>query len=324
MQTDKDKRRQRISVVDLLKLFIGLGLLTVLLIWNDNGRQALALLSDFRPILIFPLIALSLILNGISALKWHFLLMEQRNRVSFWRLYVLYLIGKFFNNFVPSMIGGDVTRIFLLGRDINSHSHSAASVVMERLTGLITLIALAVIFSLVNPSLLIDPSLGMLIALISAAGLALIGLLFNPDWLSFIYGRLASVKLASSFVKKLKNVHHEIALFRNRYRTLTLSVLCSIAFYGTASLSIYLSCVAIGYFPDFLNIALITPVIFLLTVVPVSPNNIGWWEWCFSVLIASTGGSMAEGLMAALIMRAIALFTSLLGGILFLFERNER
>jgi uncharacterized protein (TIRG00374 family) len=130
--------------------------------------------------------------------------------------------------------------------------------------------------------------------------------------------------MASRFVNKLKNVHHDIAFFRNRYRTLLISFVYSVVFYSTTSLSIYLSCKAIGYAPDYLDIVLITPVIFLVTAVPVSPNNIGWWEWCFSVLIASTGGSMAEGLTAALVMRAIGLSTSLLGGALFLFERFER
>ena len=62
------------------------------------------------------------------------ILRERGVGLPFSRLFVLYLIGKFFNNFMPSMVGGDITRILLLGRQIGSQSRSAASVILERFT----------------------------------------------------------------------------------------------------------------------------------------------------------------------------------------------
>jgi glucose uptake protein GlcU len=53
-------------------------------------------------------------------------------------------------------------------------------------------------------------------------------------------------------------------------------------------------------------------------MIPVSPNNIGWWEWCFSVLLLDAGATAAEGLAVALTLRAATMSVSLLGGLLFL------
>jgi glucose uptake protein GlcU len=56
-------------------------------------------------------------------------------------------------------------------------------------------------------------------------------------------------------------------------------------------------------------------------MIPVSPNIIGWWEWCFSVLLVDAGATIAEGLAVALTMRAVTMAVSVVGGLLFLQQR---
>ena len=84
------------------------------------------------------------------------------------------------------------------------------------------------------------------------------------------------------------------------------------------SVNVYLCCLAINFAPSFLDIAVITPVILLLNTLPVSPNNIGWWEWTFTILLAEAGAGPTEGLAVGLILRAISLLFSLTGGAFFL------
>ena len=50
-----------------------------------------------------------------------------------------------FSNFSPSMIGGDVARVVMSSRETGSGSRAAASVLIERFTGLATMIAASAI-----------------------------------------------------------------------------------------------------------------------------------------------------------------------------------
>ena len=69
--------------------------------------------SNFQPIYAV-LIVLCLVLNYVvSSIRWKGLLIhEGGNKVSVWYLTRLYFVGSFFNNFLPTSIGGDVYKIF--------------------------------------------------------------------------------------------------------------------------------------------------------------------------------------------------------------------
>ena len=150
-------------LIYFLKLTFGFGLFGGLLIWNDNFRNLIDIFKSIEPIFVVILLFLGIALNWISCLKWRLFLERQGFEIGMYRLLGLYFIGKFFNNFIPSMVGGDLTRTYLLGRQINSQSKSFASVFLERFTGLIALIVLVLIFSAFNLQMLKEPKIGILI-----------------------------------------------------------------------------------------------------------------------------------------------------------------
>jgi uncharacterized protein (TIRG00374 family) len=314
---------KRNRVLSAAKILIGAGLLLALLVWEDNARRLVDLVRDLRLEYLLPLIGIALLLRVVSALKWGVLLRDVGVRLSFVRLLNLYLIGQFFSNFTPSMIGGDVTKIYLLGRQIRSHSRSAASVFLDRFTGLVSLFGLVLVFTMVNPALIRDPLIGLSVAVaaLGCAGLAFL-LAFAPR-LAGLARRLEPIPLAGKGLGLLRVFYEALCEYRGRYRTFAVAFGYSVAFYFLVSLSMYVSCLAVGLGPSFLDVALVTPIIFLVMTVPVSPGNIGWWEWAVSLLLGGAGASMPEGLMVALVMRAVSTGVSMLGGVLFLFEKVD-
>lgn len=64
---------------------------------------------------------------AISAYKWQWLLAVQNVRVPLPKLFTSYLVGLFFNNFLPTNIGGDVVRIADIGRHTWKMPEAAAS-----------------------------------------------------------------------------------------------------------------------------------------------------------------------------------------------------
>jgi len=308
----------------LAKWLLGVALLTGLLLWDDNAQRLWQIMRSMGLRDISALLVVGLVLNWISCLKWRLFLKERGFNVSLARLLGLYFVGKFFNNFMPSMVGGDLTRTYLLGRQINSQSQSFASVFLERFTGLIALILLAVAFSLANPGLLSEPKIGIAIVSAALAFALFIALTLNRRFVEWAEARLGFIPSGPVVFKKIKKIQNDILYFKGKHKLLALAMMYSFGFHFMTSVNVFLCCVAIHVHPSFLDIAVITPIILLLNIIPVSPNNIGWWEWTFSYLLVEAGTGPAEGLAVGLILRGMTLLFSLVGGALFLFEKSGR
>ena len=73
-------------------------------------------------------------------------------KIELWRVYAFYNIGRFFNLILPISLGGDIVRIYQLGKFTGKNHTAAASVIVERFTGMLTLIllmaAIAVVLNL--------------------------------------------------------------------------------------------------------------------------------------------------------------------------------
>jgi uncharacterized protein (TIRG00374 family) len=93
----------------------------------------------------------------LSSWRWKLVLEAFEKRVRLRRLISHTLAGLFVGNVLPSTIGGDVLKISRTGKDIDSNSTAFASVVLERLTGFITLPVLCFLGFILHPGLFGTP-----------------------------------------------------------------------------------------------------------------------------------------------------------------------
>jgi uncharacterized membrane protein YbhN (UPF0104 family) len=134
-------KRRRLSF--LLKLVFSAAILVFLLTSKVAVRDILAVLRTIKPgwvALAFSLHAVGLL---ISAYRWQILARAQGDEVPLGFLVKSYLVGQFFNIFLPTRFGGDVVRIWDGSRYSSSLLTSSAIVVVERLTGIIVLFLFA-------------------------------------------------------------------------------------------------------------------------------------------------------------------------------------
>lgn len=89
-------------------------------------------------------VTFGLTISGLfmRAYRWLMLLRGLNASVSFRRLVELYMIGNFFNTFLPSGFGGDVVRVVEVSQDVPNNV-AAGTVIVDRLTGLMMLFMLA-------------------------------------------------------------------------------------------------------------------------------------------------------------------------------------
>src|SRR5438128_2722557 len=80
-----------------------------------------------------------------AAIRWQILLRVQKIRLNVPRLIGLFLIGMFYNQFLPGGTGGDIIKSYLLLKETPDHKAGALlAVVFDRLIGLVALVVLTV------------------------------------------------------------------------------------------------------------------------------------------------------------------------------------
>ncbi len=74
--------------------------------------------------------------TAICTYRWMTLTTIQDIDVSLRQLFYFYLVGVFFNNFMPSTVGGDLVKMYGLGRQKKNNIAAVSSVFMDRYVGL--------------------------------------------------------------------------------------------------------------------------------------------------------------------------------------------
>jgi hypothetical protein len=78
-----------------------------------------------------------------AAFRWYVLLKVQGIHLSFWRLSGLFLIGMFYNQFLPGGTGGDIIKsYYLLKETPDKKAGALLAVVFDRLIGLVALVVI--------------------------------------------------------------------------------------------------------------------------------------------------------------------------------------
>ena len=116
----------------------------------------------------------------ISARKWQLLLQRARIGVGFPAAAQLYWIGAFFSNFMPTGIGGDAVRLMMTPAP-DGRARVAATILIERLTGLLVMLGLSAFGLLILPLDLGGP-VPRYVTIAGVAGLAMAvtAVLFMP------------------------------------------------------------------------------------------------------------------------------------------------
>jgi glycosyltransferase 2 family protein len=131
-------------LLSVLQLSVTLGMLWF--VFHDPGQRAkmaVALHSaDYR--WVGAGILAYLLVEVTAAVRWQILLRVQKINLSLPRVTGLFLIGMFYNQFLPGGTGGDIIKSYLLLKETNKKAGALLAVVFDRLIGLVALVAITV------------------------------------------------------------------------------------------------------------------------------------------------------------------------------------
>jgi len=307
----------RSRIVFLLKLLVSEVFIVLVLRVVDLER----IIPMFRSIRLVPcLVLLLLAVLGItiSCLKWRVLLRTKGHDVSLPYLVSLYLLGYFFNNFMPSMVGGDAARGVFLARRLGTRRDAYLSIVMERMTGLVALMSMVVLAAVVQPSMIRDARLAIPMALLMLASLCGFVLVFSRTLFRRLLGLIPQrFEPLRSQVDGLHEVLWEFSTHRGPFGAV---LGMSLVFHVLTGINIVYACLALNVTVDPLPVILITPFIILASLLPITLNGFGLWEGGFVLFLSLAGVPAGAALSAALLLRVKNLLVSGLGAAVFLSE----
>ncbi|KAA8610035.1 lysylphosphatidylglycerol synthase transmembrane domain-containing protein [Salipiger aestuarii] len=308
-----------------IKLILGIGLVLLLLSRKDVWQGATSLLTGLSPLGLAIVLVIPVPLIWASCLKWRVLLRYRACAIGLPSLMRYYVMGYFFNNFMPSSLGGDLARSYMVGRRIGSQAESFAAVLLERLTGLLTLVALAVIGFLATPSIHDDLLVSGSIAIIAGGCLALVAVIWSPERLTAPLKRKAKKHPhGARLVERLDQMRTALASFWTTPGIVFQSFAYSLLYHLLTVANIYITARVLGLHLDLVSLWAVAPIILIIAALPTTPGGIGVWEWAFSVLLLPVGAELEHGLAVALLLRAQLLATSMLGAALYVLDGVQR
>lgn len=296
------------------------------LLYFVDWRQSLTLLRQIDPLpllLALPLFPLGL---WISAEKWRLLLLVHQLRIGSWQLLQWYWIGAFLSNFLPSSIGGDVSRLAFT-RHMGRMAEVAASIVMERLTGFGVLLAFSTLSLILGGGYLQEPGLEPLLWLLVAGSAVVLGLTVccGNHLAGLVNGLCAGRQgLLFRWLAKGNKVAQALAFYRGYGRITVICLLLSLLFYVLTIIAHYLFFHSLDIPISLAGVFLIVPLITLISALPISVNSLGLAEGAYVLLFTQVGIPPEECFAVALLIRFVQLLLTSLGGILLLIAKRKR
>lgn len=303
-----------------LRIAVALGMVIVILRLIDVNT-AVRTISQANPglvVLIFPLLLIDRYLMGY---KWAMLLRAQGISISNWQAFSIYMSSTFVGTVLPTGVGSDVYRAVRTTLGGPKMNVVTASIVVERMLGIVALAILAVS----GLGILAGEPTGQFRALFYTVGASLVaflvvfGLSIQPGIYDLITGRLkrfAHVKPVRLFMK-----FHSAYIEMSKHRKLmAVFVLLSILEQALGAIMAFLGSQALGFNLSVLYFLALIPLSRFITLLPLSIGGIGVTEGTYVVAFSLAGLSPADSLSIALLIRVMNWVFLVPAGIVFLYD----
>ncbi len=252
-------------------------------------------------------------IQAVSAFRWSIILSKDM-KVPYPKLFSIYFIGMFFNNFLPTIVGGDIVKGYYLYKSSRRGDVSAASVFMDRYSGFSALILIAALALIPGYAMIRGTGLPVVFIFLIGGFVAASMVL----WIGSLHGWAMKVLARIHFYginRKIDTFYNVLMGYKKHRGILIKTFVCSLFVQGGVIIAFYIlgrglgMDVRPGYF--FLYIPLITS----LSMLPISLSGLGVREGAFVFLFTKVGATQEQALTLSLMWFAITAIVSIIGGI---------
>ena len=310
------------KILILLKILISFGLISWLLsradleqIWQTiQGANFTLLVLAF---LVF------FIGYFLTAKRLQVLLSALGVKARLWTLVQSFSIAIFFNNFLPSTIGGDAYRMYDCFRMGAGKSRAITVVFIDRVIGLSALILLAFSVSLFATEVAQQIPLLRLFLFGAISGLLVLA------WIVFGSGGKIFMRLTQGSNPLMKILHgimgklyYGFHLFEGRSDVMLKAIGLSLLLQSNVVIHCLIIAKALHIEVPVLAMFIIIPLSFLIMTAPISINGIGLRESVFVFFFGLYGVPQEQALAFSFISFGMILAQGVIGGIVFMLRRH--
>ena len=299
-----------------------IGAAALVYIISKSDSHALLVALKTTRLWYMPLaVATTLAVYWLMAYRWRLILAARGYRPSISALFVYYLIGTFFSNFVPGgSVSTDVVRMLYVNREVRDRAYVVTTLLYDRFLGMFVLLLVGMIAAIASRSYL--PA-GVLLYCIEAVFVTavLISLFLMSEYLA---GRLSALALYIGRVVGLGKLGEGVARVldgmsevRSRtdiiIQTLGISLLMRVAWTAGFVVTALAMNLGLGVVLIFAFIAIVD----LIRMLPITPNGLGLREGAMVLLLGQVGIAHERALMFSLLSFAPLLLLAIVGGVIY-------
>lgn len=270
--------------------------------------------ADLSTISLAVLVVTSL--SILHLVRWRIALKQLGVDIKFVNGLRLLFVGYFFNQTLPSSVGGDFFRIWLTHRTGIPLRTSVASVLADRIAALLGLFALCIVLAPVISGILgTQAALQIMLACLLLIGVAGFSIKLGERIL-LIFKVFMSMRYLADLMSGLKLVFDKIV-------PATKMIALSALIHFISGFSVFLIAKSIS-----INIAVMTcislfPFIILATVLPISFAGWGVREGAAILVFGLVGVSPGDALSISVLLGIVLAINGIPGGILWLFKMHS-
>jgi len=252
--------------------------------------------------------------TALASYRWHLIMRTLRYGLPFSFFYSSYFKATFFNQALPSTIGGDAVRVIDLIGEKKNKKKAFFDVLIDRVIGLLGLLVLSLAANLVEPGLL-PKNIHALIITLSIGGIAGVWVLLNLSRLRF-FKRFRFLKLFYDLSIRFR------VILRNK-RRLFIQILLSVGVHMLAVVAFYMIALSISLKVDLTLFMVIIPAVLLISIIPLSLAGWGVRESAMIGLFLLVGADKEKVLSISILYGIILVLIGIYGAVYYLKE-NKR
>lgn len=255
-----------------------------------------------------------------SAIQWWWLVKLMGGSLELMQSIRMYFVGLFFNIFWS--VGGDIKKVLDLKKTGGSWAVGFSSTAFDRIFGLFVInficLAVGLLYFKDNPELgpLLIPSV-----VIAFVMVAFFCAMFSRHLMRYLQWGLTKCKLAK--VAEFMGTLHQCFQGIRSTKVLFSLLLFSLFIQGARVFVHYCVVLAMGLDVGLAVVMYFTPMIAVVTALPISVGGIGPKEFMAGMLFQLVNVSVFDSTLKEWLAQGLGILISLPGGLLFLFMKSE-
>ncbi|HEC29233.1 MAG TPA: flippase-like domain-containing protein [Gammaproteobacteria bacterium] len=314
--------KKKYKLLILLKVLIALVLIGIILSKVNLDDVWLAF-SRANKWLILSAFFLYFVGLCIVAARWKLLLAVQGVTASFPTLVKSMIVAVFFNNFLPSTIGGDAMRAYDTWKMGGGKTQSVSIIFIDRLLGIFTLFMFALLaLLLTSHNVFFFPDFKLWVLLAVFVGIAAIYILFFKASVISRYLHSGNQENVVTLKRIMRKVFDVFAVYNGKHGVLSITLMLSVLLQLNVIFHYYLLALSLSIDIPLSAMFIIIPVAIVVMMIPVSINAIGVRELVFVALFSLYGVSSADALAFSWMSFILITLLGVFGGVVFMLRKK--